>query len=75
VNAPDISPANNPNAVIGGTTGIGGGALAVYLLNLVGLHIDAYGGAVIAGAVAAAALLIGRVGIRGALRQLWRGKK
>jgi hypothetical protein len=63
----------NANAVAGGTSGIGGGALVVWLLDLGGVAVSGYLGALIAGAVATAFLWLGKNGIRGLLRTIWRG--
>lgn len=63
----------NPNAVVGGTAGIGGGTLVVWLLGVAGVDMTPEVGALIAGALASAALVIGRKGVRGIARAVWRG--
>lgn len=60
----------HPNAVVGGSSGIGIGALAVWLAGLAGLDMPPEIGAVVGGAVAALALLIGRQGIVGVWRRI-----
>lgn len=64
----------NPNtnaAGIGGSLGI----LITWLLGHFGIDVNAEQGAAISTAVAALVLYIGRDGIRGVFRNLWRGKK
>lgn len=61
----------NPNAVVGGTSGIGGGALVVFLLSLVHVSISAYAGVAIAGAIATAVLWVGRLTRDGGLIGVW----
>jgi hypothetical protein len=63
----------NPNAVIGGGSGIAGGLLIVQVFNWFGYDLDAGTGAVIAGVVSLVVLFIGRNGIRGAIRKIWKG--
>jgi ABC-type enterobactin transport system permease subunit len=71
----DKAPSDNPNAVVGGASGIGGGALVVAVLDLAGVQVtNPYLATTIAGAVTAVALFIGRNGIVGAFRMIWRGK-
>lgn len=65
----------NQNAIAGGVSGSGVGTLAVWLLNRwAKAGLSAEQGAAIAGGVAAAVLFIGRNGIRGVWRLVWRGK-
>lgn len=52
----------NPNAVIGGGSGLGGGAIVIFLLSLVHVTVSAYAAVAIAGAVTGAVLWIGREG-------------
>jgi hypothetical protein len=61
----------NPNAVIGGGSGLGGGALVVYALSLVGIHVDAYGAVAIASAAATAVLWAGRIEAAGGIAGIW----
>lgn len=63
----------NPNAVVGGTSGAGGGAALIYLLGLLGVTVSSYGAIIIGGAITTAALYIGRHGVRGLAGTLWRG--
>ena len=65
---------DNPNAAVGGISGIGGGILVVYVLGLLGVDVDQYAAAAIAGAVSTIALFIGKNGIKGALGIFWRGR-
>lgn len=65
----------HPNAVVGGTAGIGGGTLVVWLLGLAGVEMTPEVGALIAGAASTVALLIGRKGVRGIARAIWRGSE
>lgn len=58
----------HPNAVVGGTAGLGGGTAVVELLDTLGVHITGPQGALIAGGLTTVALLIGRHGVKG----LWR---
>lgn len=55
----------HPNAIVGGASGAGGGALVVYLLGLLHAHIDLYAAGLIFTAASSLALFIGRNGIRG----------
>ena len=64
---------SHPNATAatgGGVTGI----LVVYLLGLAGVDIGAEAGAAISTGAAAAVLFLGRNGLQGALRIVWKGK-
>lgn len=67
--------AKHPNAVVGGTAGIGGGTLVVWLLGLAGVDMTPEVGALIAGGASTAALLVGRKGVRGIARAVWRGSE
>lgn len=64
----------NPNAVIGGSSGVGGGVVVVYALTLVGIDVDPMVGAAIAGVISAVVLYVGREGVRGLFRLVWRGR-
>lgn len=70
---PVKTAAENPNAVVGGTSGVGGGAAVIYLLSLVGITVSGYGAVLIAGAITTVFLFVGKHGIRGFLRMIWRG--
>ena len=70
MNTPTTS---NPNAVAGTVSGAGGGALIVWVLSLVGLNVDPYIATILAGVTAGVVLFIGRNGIQGALRKIWKG--
>lgn len=61
----------NPNAVIGGGSGLGGGALVIWALSLVGLHPNAYAAAAIAAAVTVVVLWIGRIPANGGIAGIW----
>lgn len=64
----------HPNAAHALAYGSGAGALVAWLLNGVGgLHVPAEGVAAISGGIAALRLWIGQRGLRGALREIWRG--
>ena len=65
----------NPNASVALGSGSGLGALVVWIAQASGANIPPEIAAIIGGAVAAVALFIGRNGIQGAVRMLWRGKK
>jgi hypothetical protein len=76
----DTSPgsrgiAKHPNATVALGSGSGLGALIVWIVGIGGIAMPAEVGAVIAGVVAAVALLIGREGIKGLLRALWIGNQ
>lgn len=63
----------HPNATVAGT-GSGAGVAVVWILgNIFHIDISAETGAAIAGGVATVALLIGRHGVRGIVRLIWRG--
>jgi hypothetical protein len=64
----------NPNATAALAAGGGVGPAVVYLLALAGVHLDAYAGVAVSSAAATIVLFIGRNGIRGAIRLIWRGK-
>lgn len=64
----------HPNAIVGGTSGAGGGLAVVELLDTLGVHITGPQGALIAGGLTAVALLIGRHGIKGLVGLVWRGQ-
>jgi hypothetical protein len=66
--------ARNPNASVALGSGSGVGALVVWIVSLSGTTMPPEVGAAIGGVVAAAALFIGRRGIRGALATIWRGE-
>lgn len=63
----------HPNAIAAGGSSIGG-VLVVWLLSLLGVEIDGVIGAAITGGLATVALFIGREGLRGLFRRLWRGQ-
>lgn len=63
----------NPNAAAAAGSGVGGGVVVVWLLGLAGVTVSAVTGAAIAGACATVFLFIGRRGIRGVARMVWRG--
>lgn len=64
---------NNPNAA----AAVGSGTLATLIVGgatLAGFEVDPVLATAAAGALTAAVLLVGRKGIRGIARQLWRGE-
>lgn len=65
----------HPNAVVGGTAGLGGGVGVVEILDTVGVHISGPQGALIAGGLTTIALVIGRHGIRGLWNIIVNGNK
>lgn len=68
---------NHPNALIGGAGGGAGlGTLLVWLLDkYADAGLSAEAAAAVAGGVATLVLLIGRDGIQGLAKIVWRGKK
>lgn len=66
---------NNPNALAAAGSGIGGGTIVVWLLGLAGLSITPVAGAAIAGVCATVFLFVGRKGLRGIARIIWRGSE
>lgn len=62
----------NPNAAVAGST-TGAGIGVVWLLGYAGVDLTPELGALIAGGATTAALFLGRHGIRGFLRMIWRG--
>ncbi len=73
MNVAQLHPKRNPNATVGGLTGLGGGELVVEALDQVGVHLTAGEGVAIAAGLAWLGLMIGRKGIRGLIRALWDG--
>lgn len=65
----------NPNAVIGGGSGLGGGAIVVYVLSLFHVHVDTYAAGAIFVAVSAVVLFIGREGLAGLAETILHGNK
>lgn len=63
----------HPNAIVGGTAGIGGGEIAVEVLDVLGVHVSGPAGVLIAGALTAVALFVGRRGLRGVWRVIVNG--
>lgn len=64
---------SHPNAAAGLVGGSGGGALLVYLLALVGVHVPLVFAPALGGFAAAFVLFVGRNGLRGIVRVAWRG--
>lgn len=64
---------NHPNAAAAGTSS-GLTVLVVWLLSLAGVDVSPEVAAALAGAVATVVLLIGRDGIGGVARIVWRGR-
>lgn len=56
---------SHPNAVIGGASGAGGGALIIYILGLFHAHIDLYAAGLIFTAASSLVLFVGRNGLAG----------
>lgn len=65
----------HPNALVGGTAGSGGGALVVWILGMSGVQVEPEVAAVMAGLCAAITLAVGRHGLRGMARLIWRGRE
>ncbi len=59
----------HPNAVIGSGSSLTGGALVLFLLSLVGIHVDNYAAAAIAAAAGGIVLWAGRQ--KGGLFGIW----
>jgi hypothetical protein len=69
---------NNPNAVVGTGSTIGGGALVVLIASRFGVDLSTYEGIVIGGFLGGAVLWVGKLdikekGIKGALKSIWSG--
>lgn len=62
----------HPNTTVS-VGGSGVGVLIVWLAGHFGVSLSAEEGVVIAGAVTTAALFVGRKGLRGIARMIWRG--
>lgn len=63
----------HPNATTAGGTG-GAGLVVVWLLGRAGITLSAEEGGAIAAGAATLALLIGRNGVKGLARAVWKGK-
>jgi hypothetical protein len=63
----------HPNATVAGTTG-GTAALVVALLHAAGVEVSVDVAVAVVAAVPPVALFIGRNGVRGVIRMLWRGR-
>lgn len=63
----------HPNATVAGG-GATAGILLVWILSLVGVELPPAVAAVTAGLIPVALLFIGRNGLRGVLRLVWRGR-
>ena len=68
-----MNPDDHPNTVVSLLTGTGGGSLVVSALHYYRIHVSAENAILIAGALGAFFLFVGRRGIRGTLRALWHG--
>lgn len=55
----------HPNAVVGGASGLSGGAIVVYLLGLFHVHPSLYVAGIIFTAASSVALFVGRNGLAG----------
>lgn len=62
----------HPNAIVAGVAGLGLGSLVVQVAAKLGVHLDAQDGLYVAGALASAALFVGRNGAVGTWRTLKR---
>lgn len=72
---PSPKPADHPNAVVALGSGSGLGTLAVWALNKwAHASLDAPEGAAISSALAAAFLVIGRQGLSGFWKLIWKGQ-
>jgi hypothetical protein len=65
----------HPNASVALGSGSGLGSLAIWIVGLTGTEVPPEVGAAIGGLMAAAFLLIGRRGIKGAIIGLWQGEQ
>ncbi len=65
---------NNPNATLALGSGSGLGAFVIWVAQMGGASIPPEIAAIVGGGVAAVALFIGRSGLRGVVRVVWRGK-
>lgn len=55
----------HPNAIVGGLSGLSGGAIVIYVLGLVGVHPSLYEAGIIFTLISSAALFVGRNGAVG----------
>jgi hypothetical protein len=65
----------HPNATVSAVSGGGLGTLAAWGLGKAGIHLTAEEATALAGGLSTIALLIGREGISGIFRTIWRGSK
>lgn len=66
---------NNPNAAVALGSGSGIGAIVIWIAQASGAGIPPEIAAIAGGAIASLALFIGRSGVRGIVRVVWRGKE
>lgn len=66
--------AKNPNAATAGVTGVGFGTLLVWLLGHFGVQMDNEVAVVVATTVTTVVLFIGKRGLRGVIRKVWKGE-
>jgi hypothetical protein len=71
----DVKPRKNPhpNSTVA-AGGAGAGALVIWAASRFGVTLTAYEGIAVASGLSTAALLVGRDGIKGLARVVWKGK-
>lgn len=68
-----LHPKRNPNATVGGGTGLAGGELVVQLLDYAGVHASTPIGVAIAASLCWLGLMIGKGGLKGLAGLIWHG--
>lgn len=66
---------SNPNAAVSTGSGLGGGAVVLYILGLFHLHVDNYAAGAIFAAISGLVLLVGREGLAGIVHTVLHGSK
>lgn len=67
--------ARNPNAAVGAVSAGGLGTIVALLFRWAGVELEPEAASAIAGGLAGLALWIGREGIKGLARRVWRGSE